>query len=131
MLDPQDGTGEGYELGAIGTPRVKPTTKRARLEAKLNRHRIEAERLEQQVAALEALPAEPEVEDGEPNVIWFTKVFQNGRNEYTYAAVKAGDGLWYTTGPNVPKGFAWEQLIEWINDGESCDVWHAVGYNPL
>lgn len=129
-MDPKDGTNEGYDLPVGPRPEQKPS-KREQLERRLERHRREAEILEARVAELEALPEEPQVEDGEPNVIWFTKVFQNGHREFTYAAVKAGDGLWYTTGPNVPKGFSWESLIEWIYNGESAEVWHAVAYDPL
>lgn len=101
------------------------------LAERIERHRDQAEYAEQQLAKLEALPDEPVSEDGEPTVIWFTKVFQNGSREYTYAAVKAGDGLWYTTGPNSPKGYAWEAFVEWIYDGESADVWFATGYDQL
>lgn len=106
-------------------------SKRARLERLAERKQADIDRLEAQIAALEALPDEPQVDDGEPNVIWWTKTFQNGSREYTYAAVKAGDGLWYTTGPNVPKGYSWDALIEWITDGEAFEIWHATGYDSL
>lgn len=127
--DPQDGTNYGYE--PVGPrPGPKPS-KRELLERRLERHRREADVLESKLADLDALPDEPEVEDGEPNVIWFTKVFKNGRKEYTYAAVKADDGLWYTSGPNVPKGFTWDRLIEWVTDGDSAEIWHAVAYDAI
>lgn len=106
-------------------------TRAAAAKARIERHLREAERAEQELAFYESLPAEPEVEDNEPNVVWFTKVFQNGNKTYTYAACKAGDGLWYTSGPNVPKGYTWEKLIEWIFDGEAANLWHAIQYNPL
>jgi hypothetical protein len=106
-------------------------SKRQVLEERIARHRGQADYAEQQLAKLEALPDEPEVEGDEPNVIWFTKVFQNGSREYTYAAVKAGDRLWYTSGPNTPKGYTWEALVEWIYDGRSAEVWHATGYEQL
>jgi hypothetical protein len=126
-MDPQDGTNEGYDL-PVGT---RPKSKRDQLEARLERHRREAARFEQQLALLDELPEEPEVEDDEPNVIWFTKVFQNGSRTYIYGACKADDGLWYTTGPNTPKGFTWDRLIEWIYDGKEAEVWHAVAYESL
>jgi hypothetical protein len=129
--DPQDGTNDGYDDFPIGNRPAKARSKREQLEARLARHRREADRFEEELAKLEALPAEPEVEDSEPNVIWFTKLFQNGSKTYEYAAVKAGDGLWYTSGPHVPKGYTWDRLIEWIYDGEEYDVWHAVSYEPL
>lgn len=106
---------------------------REQLERVAERHRKEAERLERRIAMLEALPPEPVVEDGEPNVIWFDKLFSSNQSaSYTYAAVRASDGLWYTTGPASPKGFAWSDLIQWILDGnEDGEVWHATGYDLL
>lgn len=41
---------------------------------------------------------------------------QLGTRTYSYAAVRAG-GLWYTTGPKAPKGFEWEELIDWLDSG--------------
>lgn len=35
--------------------------------------------------------------------------------KYDYAAIKAGNGRWYTTGPNSPKGFTWDELMGWMN----------------
>lgn len=128
------GYGDGEQLTAPAIEAL-PTKwqggKRAALALQAERHRRQAEYAERRLAELEALPEEPIVEDGEPNVIWFTKVFQNGSREYTYAACKAGDGLWYTTGPNTPKGYSWEALVEWMYDGSSCNAWHAVGYDEL
>lgn len=137
-MDPKDGTGYGYdtyptvaEYGRARATGTKPRSKRELLEAKADRLRVQADRLEAKVARLEALPDEPLVDEGEPNVIWFTKVFQNGSNLYTYSAVKAGDGLWYTSGPNTPKGYLWEALIEWIADGTEYQVWWAKDFEEL
>lgn len=120
---------EGTPVVSINERRESSRADAAR--ARIDRHLREAERAERELAFYESLPSEPEVEDGEPNVIWFKKRFKNGSNVYTYAACKAGDGLWYTTGPNVPKGFTWQKLVEWIFDGEAADLWHAASYNPL
>lgn len=137
-MDPKDGINDGYDYGnpysgAHGERTIEPVlvtgnSKRAKVEAQLERHRKQAEYLEQKLAKLEALPDEPEVDDGEPNVVWFTKVFQNGSKEYTYAATKAGDGLWYTTGPNSPKGYTWEKMIEWIAEGKEYALWQAITF---
>lgn len=122
--------------GDVGDPKDTPRaggliSKRSNIEARIERHRLEQERAERELARLESLPSEPEVEDSEPNVIWFTKTFQNGSREYTYAAVKCSDGLWYTSGPNTPKGYVWDRLVDWIFNGESAEVWHATAYDSL
>lgn len=104
---------------------------REQLERVADRHRKEAERIERRIALLEALPDEPVVDDGEPNVIWFTKSF-HASGDYTYAAVKASDDLWYTTGPASPKGYTWSDLVQWVVDGtEDAEIWHATGYDLL
>ena len=121
---------KGTEVASIND-RIIQGSRADAARARIDRHLREAERAEQELAFYESLPSEPEVEDGEPNVIWFRKRFKNGSVTYTYAACKAGDGLWYTTGPNVPKGFTWQKLVEWIFDGEAADLWHAASYNAL
>jgi hypothetical protein len=35
---------------------------------------------------------------------------------YQYSAIKTNN-LWYTTGPKSPKGYTWDQLINWMGDG--------------
>lgn len=64
---------------------------------------------------LDSLPKEPSFDDDRPVVIYFQKQFNVGGRVYDYAALKAPDGLWYTTGPKSPKGFTWDQLIEWLS----------------
>lgn len=83
--------------------------------------------LELELARLESLPVEPIVDNGEPSVIWFEKSFV-GPKTYTYAAVLAGDGLWYATGPSAPRGLTWSNLVEWI--GETT-IWWATSYEAL
>lgn len=143
LMDPKDGTNNGYgsysdpiaaQEGSLSygrEPVLAINSKRSKVEAQLERHRKQTEYYEAKLARLEALPGEPEVEDGEPNVVWFTKVFQNGSVEYTYAATKASNGLWYTTGPSSPKGYTWEALVEWIADGKEYNLWHAAAYSQL
>lgn len=91
--------------------------------------------LEGELAYLASLPEEPRVEGdetGEANVIWFEKTFSTP-TVYTYAAVRAGDGLWYTSGPRAPKGYSWDRLIEWIlaDEPEAPKIWHAYDWDPL
>lgn len=79
-------------------------------------------RLEAEIARLESLPEEP---DANPAIVYFRKDF--GGRDYDYAAVKAGDGLWYTTGPKSPKGYTWESLVGFIYpdgvDPAEVEVW--------
>lgn len=79
-------------------------------------------RLEAEIARLESLPEEPEAD---PAIVYFRKDF--GGKDYDYAAVRAGDGLWYTTGPKSPKGYTWESLVGFIYpdgaDPAEVEVW--------
>lgn len=68
---------------------------------------------------LSARPPEPVA----GTVIRFTMDF-NGSREYDYAAIRAGDGLWYTTGPRSPKGYTWDQLLDWMEG-------NTTGFNVL
>lgn len=96
------------------------------IERKREQARRTIERAEAQLARLDALPAEP-ILDGDPcPVIYFAKSF-GGSAYYDYAAIKASDGLWYTTGPRTPKGFTWDALIEWITDGGTTPVTISLG----
>lgn len=87
--------------------------------------------LQAELIRLASLPQEPE---GSEPVIRFHKRFGPGQREYTYAAVKANDGLWYTSGPRTPKGYTWQALVEWIFDGK-CDeeqsIERASKFRPL
>lgn len=93
--------------------------KREMLEA-----RIDAALAE--LAKLDSIPAEP---GREISIVWFEKRFDAsgrfGSKAYTYAAIRVGDGKWYTTGPRSPKGYAWEELWSWIQADEKNppEVW--------
>lgn len=94
------------------------------------------ERAQAQIDHLLSLPDEPEVTDKDGALaIWFERRFQRGGTKYTYAAVKAGDGLWYTTGPQSPKGYTWIQLIDWLtryeDDHGAVKVWVATEWSAL
>lgn len=41
--------------------------------------------------------------------------------EYTYAALKAGDGRWYVTGSGMSRtsGWKWHELVEWMFTGDN------------
>lgn len=75
------------------------------------------ERAQAKIDFLASLPDEPPVDEDGVAVIYFRKRFNRSGRLYDYAAIKAGDGKWYTTGPQSPKGYSWNQLIRWIYDG--------------
>ena len=87
--------------------------------------------LASEISRLESLPKEPKGDDD--IVIFFEKSFRQEPRKWTYSAVKAGDGLWYTTGPRSPKGYTWQQLIEWIVGDEETQpqVWLATHWTEL
>jgi hypothetical protein len=73
--------------------------------------------LRRQLAAiaeeLDRLSSRPD-EPRAGTVIQFAMQFQLHSTVYDYAAIKAGDGLWYTTGPRSPKGYTWDELLDWM-----------------
>ena len=84
-----------------------------------------------ELARIESYPDEP---TDEPAVIyWQTDFEHEGSTVYDYAALRAGDGLWYTTGPRSPKGQTWDRLIDWImEDAVPVDgLWIAVEYERV
>lgn len=103
------------------------TTTRASLEQQLD---VITKRL----AAFDTLPAEPDVEDGEPAVITFSLRFKSSqRKACLYAAVRCTDnGYWYLSGPN-PRPFRWEQLCEWllIDNFVVDGIWLATEFEQL
>jgi hypothetical protein len=91
------------------------------------------EQMEEELQYIEELPAEPRMDGDDATVIWWVARWEGGTHDYTYAAVRAGDGLWYTTGPHTPKGYAWADLIEWIDkEARPVDnaVWVAASWEP-
>lgn len=107
-----------------------------REERRMERALIMAQQAQDRIDFLASLPDEPTTIDPDGAlVIWFEKKFPTGGKWYTYAAVKASDGLWYSTGPRAPKGYAWEQLVEWMfaDGGRVRDdtIWKASEYTPL
>jgi hypothetical protein len=122
-----------YEIMGTSEARVL----RDQAAAEVDRGTERAAALLAKAAFLESLPAEPQVEDGEPNVIYFEKVFDFGGTVYNYAAIQFQDA-WYTSGPvagDCPR--VWSDLVKWIYTYRSgairddVQIWHATGYEPL
>lgn len=91
-------------------------------------------RAQARIDRLASLPDEPTTDDPDGAlVVWFTHQFNERSKRYTYAAVKAGDGLWYTTGPASPKGYTWDQLIDWHLNEINADatMWVATEWEPV
>lgn len=87
------------------------------------------ERAQAKIDRLLSLPDEPTTDDPDGAlVVWFRHKFNTRSKSYTYAAVKAGDGLWYTTGPASPKGYTWDELMDWHESEVNVDktVWVAT-----
>lgn len=93
-----------------------------------NSLRRQAAALLAEAERLDSVPKEPKgikyKKGRKVEIVWWEMKFSQSGPIYTYAAVKANDGLWYTTGPRAPKGYSWEQLISWIvqNDYREIDV---------
>lgn len=79
------------------------TSRKAALRAQLNA-------IAEELARLEDRPEEPPP----GSVIRFNMQFNGYGTVYDYAALHAGDGKWYTTGPRSPKGYTWDELLDWM-----------------
>jgi hypothetical protein len=113
----------GYRRSSINMNAIERRKRQA--EAAIQRAQAELDRLYR-------LPDEPVVEDDAPNVIYFQKRFSPNSRLYDYAAIKASDGLWYTTGPQSPKGYTWDRLVEWMFDGhEDLTIYTTKKFRPL
>lgn len=75
--------------------------------------RAQLNAIAEELARLEARPEEPPI----GSVIRFNMQFGGRGTVYEYAAIHAGDDLWYTSGPRSPKGYTWDQLLDWMEDG--------------
>jgi hypothetical protein len=122
-------TAQGYNTDSTVRTSAMPSMTNTARKIELARRRIEQEQA--RIDFLSSLPDEPESDPDGANVIWFKKKFQPGGKEYTYAAVQTEKGTWYTTGPQTPKDFAWEDLIQWIMEDKNAQVWVAASYDPL
>lgn len=73
---------------------------------------------------LSMFPDDDPFEDGD--VLWFEKRFTRpeyrpSSKVYTYAAIRC-EGLWYSTGPKAPKGYAWNDFVVFLGEGVE-QVW--------
>lgn len=120
-----------------GTLNVQERTMISSTEREIERLERVAYEARQRAQFLRTLPTQPKrvrVVEGQKQpkagVIFFERTF-GGTRVYTYAAVKASDGLWYTTGPRTPKGFQWRELIAWINAEGPVVVYRATLFEAL
>lgn len=128
----------GYNPDYMGQKQPAPhTEERHIVDARERKIALAEQRIareQERIARIMSLPDEPTTDDPDGAlVVWFQHRFNTGSKKYTYAAVKAGDGLWYTTGPASPKGYTWDQLIDWhmheVN--EDSTMWVATEWSPL
>lgn len=107
---------------------------RTLLERQIEQAERTRDRAEARLALIMSLPDEPTTDDPDGAlVLWFTRRFRHGGTQYTYAAVKAGDGLWYLTGGTSPQGLTWDRLSQWLwlDEGTITTVWVATDYAEL
>lgn len=101
--------------GGDSTREVAIARRERQIELLQNRILREQEKID----ALRDIPTEP---DALGAVVTFEKRFwspnRGWSKAYTYAAVKADDDLWYTTGPKAPKGYTWDELVLWVREYE-------------
>lgn len=95
------------------------------------RLREEAERMLNQAAELENRPSEPEPDDEGNAIVWIRVTFREGdTRHYDYAAMRAENGAWYSTGAErAGNGSTWERLIDHFYDNcATVEVWQAVEF---
>jgi hypothetical protein len=116
----------GYHIDEFGYDSTyeKPVagvaiSRREVLKRRIASHDRSAAKAMEELDRLESMPEEP---TNDPNIIYFEKSFYTSEKKYTYVAVKAGDGLWYSSGPKAPKGYTWEELWEFMSKGVD-EVW--------
>jgi len=73
-------------------------------------------RMQEQLDALDSLPAEPQ---GETCIVYFEKTHgrKNGK-PLSYAAIKLTDGMWQVTRVAMAVDLTWSELLDWIRDRE-------------
>lgn len=97
----------------------------------MRRDQIERQidRLEDQLIRLDTFGSEEDYDDG--TVITFGKQFGAAGKVYSYAAIKAGNGIWYLTGSGrYPNNLSWDDLVVFLSEGVG-DVWIATEWEEL
>lgn len=105
------------------------------LRARIASHDRSAARAMEELERLESFPDEP---TNDPAILFFQKRFDRnytskGRStikKYDYVAVKAGDGLWYLSGPTQRRGYVWDELVEFMSTGVE-EVWVVTDLERL
>jgi len=125
-------TAQGYNTESYNpNKRTNAMPKMSQTEYKIEAARRRIEREQERLDFLMSMPSEPEPDPDGACTIWFKKRFQPRGRVYTYAAVRTDEGTWYTTGPQTPKDYAWDDLIAWIMEDKTAQVWVAATYEPL
>lgn len=76
---------------------------------------------------------EPEGFD-DVNMIFFRKTFRHYKHSYTYCAVRVpANNLWYVSGSRTfaDGGTTWDDLLAWIQDGSSWEIWTVAEVREL
>lgn len=122
-------TSNGYVTNFQGR---KTSTMTAR-ERRIRTAELAIKRAQAEIDRVLRLPDEPTAADDSPLIIFFQKQFHEFGKIYDYSAIKAGDGLWYTTGPASPKGYTWDALVDWLYADEDFDpaIYQAKKFKPI
>jgi hypothetical protein len=90
--------------------------------------------LEEELTRLENRPGEPpDYSKTRPAIITFSKQFGQfafDKYTYSYAFIRAA-GKWYGTGPKAPKGYTWDELMDWLEDTGPMPEIHVVTETAL
>lgn len=87
-----------------------------------------------EINRLENRPEEPtEYVDGVPPIIHIKKRFPGSTGSYDFAFIRAGDGYWYGTNVASPKKKTWDQIMDWVEQGndELPDIYLVTGVKIL
>ena len=106
--------GTTITLNAIYSDRIEGNNDMDNRTSRLAQLTRIAENAQREMETILSRPVEPE-----QDMIRFERTFNGGERVYTYGAIRTDQGLWYTTGPRTPKGYTWDDLIDWMmEDGE-------------
>lgn len=128
----------GYKTRHMGK-REAPMPAQERIIVNSRERHIEAAqhtiaRAQAKIDRLMGMPDEPTTDDPDGALaVWFLHRFGPTGQFYTYAAVKAGDGKWYATGPASPKGYSWDELVTWhfTEVNQDCPMYVATEWDVV
>lgn len=99
-------------------------------EASIDRYQTRVEKSEQLIREIN-VELEFRIYGSEPpvgTVVKFSRLLgvrtTSGARWYDYAALRAGDGYWYTTGNDAGRAYAWRKLVDFVSSA-------SLGYTDI